>query len=130
MENFFIEAVENFARAINASVGKCEKPPLNGYISSIKIEGDINYLISLLIPKGTLDTISMLLFGEDEYDMADLTNEIANLIVGNVKVIAGKKHIDFNISIPEFLSDSKVDYDKRSDLSIEGECFSILYKEN
>ena len=29
--------------------------------------------------------------GEDEYDPKDLTNEIANLIIGNAKIIAAKK---------------------------------------
>jgi CheY-specific phosphatase CheX len=63
--------------------------------------------------------------------MADLTNEIANMIVGNAKVVASKKGIDFNISVPQFLGEyqNNIDYDDVLSFKYKGVCFYVLFKE-
>ena len=127
MKRYFSKAVENLANSIGATFGKCENPPKEGYISKIDIDGDVKKSIYILVPKITLDKISIHLFGDCEYDLADLVNEIANLIVGNAKVVASEEDVHFNISTPEFLDVKDVTYEKREDYSIDGECLSILY---
>jgi len=127
MDEFLDKAVENFIKSIGGTFGKCNNPNKEGFISKIELKGDINKTIYLFIPKETLDTVSMLLFGETEYDLLDLTNEIANLIVGNAKVIASKNNVNFNISTPEFLDLKNIKYDTKKNYSIDGECFSIFY---
>jgi len=127
MDKFLDKAVENFINSIGGTFGKCNNPNKEGFISKIEVKGDINKTIYLCIPKETLDTVSMLLFGETEYDLPDLTNEIANLIVGNAKVIASKNNVNFNISTPEFLDLKNIKYDTKKNYSIDGECFSIFY---
>ena len=127
MKKYFSKAVENFANSLGVKIEKCENPPEEGYVSKIEIDGDFKNSIYILVPKSTLDKISMLLFGECEYDLPDLVNEIANLIVGNAKVVASEEDVHFNISTPEFLDIKDVKYENREDYSIEGECLSILY---
>ena len=127
MENFFSKAAKNFVHSVGGNFGKCNNPPKEGYVSKIEIDGDIKKSIYILVPRETLDTLSMLLFGEKEYDLQGLINEMANLIVGNAKVVAAEENVHFNISIPEFLDVKNVKYEKREDYSIDNECFSILY---
>ena len=129
MEKFFIKAAENFANSLGLSFDKCKNEVKEGFVSKIEINGDLNFDVYILIPKKTLDLVSISLFGDDDYDLADLTNEIANLIIGNAKVVAGEEGVSFNISTPEFLDKEKINYDKKVDLSINNECFSILFKE-
>ena len=76
-----------------------------------------------------LDIVSELLFGDTDYDIEDLSKEIANLIVGNAKVLASDEDIHFDITTPKFHKHINMDYDKKIDLSIQGKCFSILFKE-
>ncbi len=127
MKRFFSKAAENFVISLGGNFGKCDNPPKEGFISKMEIDGDIKKTIYILVPKKTLDTISMLLFGENEYDLQGLINEIANLIVGNAKVIASEENVHFNISTPEFLNIKNIKYENREDYNINGECFSILY---
>ena len=128
MDKFFDKAVENFVKSIGGSFGKCKNlHNRDGFVSKIEIKGDINKSVHLFIPKETLDTVSMLLFGEKDYDLPDLINEIANLIVGNAKVIAADEDVHFNISTPKFLDIKNIKYENRKDYSIDGECLSILY---
>jgi len=129
MEKFFIKAADNFAKSLGLSFDKCKDEVKEGFVSKIEINGDLNFDVYILIPKKTLDLVSISLFGDDDYDLADLTNEIANLIIGNAKVVAGEEGVSFNISTPEFLDKEKIDYDKKVDLSINNECFAILFKE-
>jgi len=129
MEKFFIKAAENFSNSLGLSFDKCKNEVKEGFVSKIEINGDLNFDVYILIPKKTLDLVSISLFGDDDYDLADLTNEIANLIIGNAKVVAAEEGVSFNISTPEFLDKEKIDYDKKVDLSIDNECFSILFKE-
>jgi len=127
MDKFFDKAVENFVKSIGGEFGKCENLHNDGFVSKIDIKGDINKGIYIFAPKKTLDKISMLLFGDTDYDLKDLTNEIANLIVGNAKVIASDENVNFNISTPEFVDIKDIKYENRKDYSIDGECLSILY---
>ena len=129
MDRFLKKAAFNFAESIGAVFDECKNEVKEGYVSEVDIKGDLNYAVFVSLPKETLDTVSMLLFGETDYDLKDLTNEISNLIVGNAKVVAADENIHFNISTPRFLGLQKVDFDKRIDLSLDGECFSIFYKE-
>ena len=129
MDKFLKKAAFNFTESIGSVFSECKNEVKEGYVSLVEISGDFNYSIFIAVPKETLDTVSMLLFGEADYNLADLTNEIANLIVGNSKVVAEGENIHFNISTPQFLGLQKVDGDKRIDLSLDGECFSIFYKE-
>ena len=129
MEKFFIKAAENFAKSIGAEIDNCKGDTKEGFISEIDIRGDENLDIYLILPKDVLDTVSELLFGDTDYDIEDLTKEIANLIVGNAKVLASEENIHFNISTPKFFDKIDIDYDKKIDLSIKGKCFSILFKE-
>ena len=129
MEKFFIKAAENFAKNLGLNLDTCKDEVKEGFVSKIEINGDLNFDVYILIPKKTLDLVSISIFGDDDYDLADLTNEIANLIIGNAKVVAAEEGVSFNISTPEFLDKENVDYDKKVDLSIDNECFSILFKE-
>jgi len=129
MEKFFIKAAENFAKSIGAEINHCESKVKEGFVSQINIRGDENLDIFLILPKDVLDTISELLFGDTDYDIEDLSKEIANLIVGNAKVLASEENIHFDISTPKFLKNIDVDYKKRIDLSIKDKCFSIIFKE-
>ena len=129
MEKFFIEAAKNFAKSIGAEIDHCEEKVREGFISEIDIRGDENLDIFLILPKDVLDIVSELLFGDIDYDVADLAKEIANLIVGNAKVLASEEDIHFNITTPKFHDNVDLSYDKRIDLSIKGKCFSILFKE-
>jgi len=129
MEKFFIKAAENFAKNLGLNLDTCKDEVKEGFVSKIEINGDLNFDVYILIPKKTLDLVSISIFGDDDYDLADLTNEIANLIIGNAKVVAAEGGVSFNISTPEFLDKENVDYDKKVDLSIDNECFSILFKE-
>ena len=129
MEKFFIKAAENFAKSIGAEINHCENKIEEGYIGEVDIRGDENLDIYILLPKDVLDVVSELLFGDTDYDIEDLSKEIANLIVGNAKVLASEENINFNITTPKFSKSINIDYDKRIDLSIKGKCFSILFKE-
>ncbi len=129
MEKFFEEAAKNFAKSIGAEIDHCKDEIKHGFISEIDIRGDVNIDIYLILPKDVLDSISELLFGDRDYDIEDLSKEIANLIVGNAKVLASEENIHFDISTPKFFENINIDYDKRINLSIKGKCFSILFKE-
>jgi len=129
MEKFFIEAAKNFANSLGLEINDCKEEVKQGYVSKIEISGDLNYDVYLLIPGKALSKVSFIFFCEEECDIEDMTNEIANLIVGNAKVVASEEGVSFNISTPTFLGDGKIDYDKRLDLSLDDECFAILFKE-
>ena len=129
MEKFFVKAAENFAKSIGAEINHCENEVKEGFISEIDIRGDENIDIFLVLPKDVLDSVSELLFGDTDYEIEDLSKEIANLIVGNAKVLASEENIHFDINTPKFHESIDVDYDKKIDLSIKGKCFSILFKE-
>jgi len=129
MENFFVTAAKNFAASLDIDFNFCNDKVEKGFVSKIEIEGDLNYSVYILIPKKTLDLVSISLFGDDIYDLPDLTNEIANLIIGNAKVVASEENVNFDITTPQFLDEEDVKYEKRVDLSLNNKCFAILFKE-
>jgi len=129
MDRFFIKAAKNFAKSIGAEINHCKNRVDEGFVSQIDIRGDENLDIFLILPKDVLDNISELFFGDTDYDVEDLSKEIANLIVGNAKIIASEENIHFDISTPKFLDKIDLEYVKRIDLSIGDKCFSILFKD-
>lgn len=124
------EAVRCFVDSIEAYIDDCKEEKIEGFVSKISIRGDENYDVYVVIPYEKLIYMSRYYFGEDECDSKDLTNEIANLIIGNAKIIAAKKNINFNISTPEFLGEYKeIGYDEKLSFRFNRhKCFFILFK--
>ncbi|NPA11150.1 MAG: chemotaxis protein CheX [Epsilonproteobacteria bacterium] len=123
------EASKNFADSIGAELSECKKDDLRGYVSKIDIDGDKNLSIYLVLPKEKLDKVSEAFFGEIDYEPNDLANEIANLIIGNSKVVAEKYNIKYNISVPEFLGEYHgIEYDEILCFAMDGVDFYILLK--
>ena len=101
-------------------------------VAKISISGDENYDIYVVVPDEKLSYLANYYFGNNEYDAQDLTNEIANQIIGNAKIVAAKKNVNFDISIPEFLGkfDKNIEYDDVLAFKFnEGKEFYILFKE-
>jgi len=131
MKSIFKEAVKNYIESIEGNVSDCKVNPHKGFVSKIDINGDENYEIFIVVPKAKLDYIAELWFGDSsEYDIDDLTKEIANLIVGNAKIIAQEKGVNFDISTPEFIGEyEKIEYDDILKFKFENRCFYIIFKE-
>ena len=126
------EAIDNFITSVNARVDECNEEIKEGYVSKISIRGDKNYDIYLVLPHEKLSYISDFYFGDSDYDAEDLSKEIANQIVGNAKVLAGNKNINFEIGIPEFLGEfnNNIDFDEKFSFKFnKNKCFYILFKE-
>jgi hypothetical protein len=126
------KASEKFAEAIGGELTKCEDDDIHGFVSKIEINGDKNMDIFLVLPKKKLDLVSERFFGSNEdYDLRDLCNEIANLIVGTSKNVADEFGVNYDISVPEFLGEYKgnIKFDNMFCFKIDGEKFYILYKE-
>ncbi|NPA87934.1 MAG: chemotaxis protein CheX [Epsilonproteobacteria bacterium] len=119
-----------FANSLDATLEECNEKNIRGYVSKISIKGDENYDIFVVLPKDKLDLVSELFFGDTEYETDDLSNEIANLIIGNAKVQAEDKNIKFNISTPEFLGEyTDIEHDEMYCFKMNGKDFYILLKE-
>ncbi|GAB6045254.1 hypothetical protein JCM11957_08520 [Caminibacter profundus] len=132
MNTILKKACENFAKTLGIEIKECNDKNIRGFIGKIFILGDINYDIYLIVPKEKLDLVSEIFFGDkNDYDLEDLTKEIANLIVGNSKIVADENNIYFDISTPEFLGEYKnnIDFDDFICLESKGVKFFILYKE-
>jgi len=131
MKNIFKEAVKNYIESIEGNVSDCKVNPHKGFVSKIDINGDENYEVFIVVPKAKLDYIAELWFGDSsEYDIDDLTKEIANLIVGNAKIIAQEKGVNFDISTPEFIGEyEKMEYDDILKFKFENRCFYVIFKE-
>jgi CheY-specific phosphatase CheX len=124
------ESAKEFAESLGAELSECSDKNLRGYVSKIGISGDENYDIYIVLPKDKLDLVSELFFGDTEYETDDLSNEIANLIVGASKVKAEKRDIKYNITVPEFLGEyDSIDYEKMLCFKLNGKDFYILLKE-
>ena len=132
MKNIFKEAVKNYIESIEGNLSDCKVDPHKGFVSKITIKGDENYDIFIVVPKEKLDYIAELWFGDkNDYDIEDLTKEIANLIVGNAKVIAENKGVNFDISTPEFIGEyENIDYDDILKFKFKNKCFYVIFKEN
>ena len=131
MQKIFKEAVKNYLETIEAKFSKCKVNPNKGFVAKIDIKGDENYEIFVVVPKIKLDYIAELWFGDsNDYDVEDLVKEIANLIVGNAKVIAENKGVNFDISTPEFLGEYKdIKYDDILKFKFKNRCFYVIFKE-
>jgi hypothetical protein len=125
------EAVKNYLSSLNTEFDECGEKKINGFVSKIEIDGHKKADIYIVVPVRKLDMVSLYWFGDKNYDPKDLTNEIANLIVGNAKIIAEKKKINFNISTPEFLGkfNKNIEYDDVLAFKYKTVCFYILFKE-
>ncbi len=131
MFNIIKEAVKNFMDSIEARADKCDEEIKEGFVSKISISGDENYDIYIIVPHEKLSYIANYYFGDNNYDAKDLTNEIANQIIGNAKIIAAKKNVSFNIGVPEFLGEfnGNINYDDMLSFRFNGDkCFYILFK--
>ena len=125
------EAVKNYLQSIEVEFDKCSGGSHQGLVSKIIISGDKNLDVFVMSPVSKLSHIAELWFGDkDDYDKQDLTNEIANLIVGNAKIIATSKGVNFDISTPEFLGEkSDIAYDDVLEFKFKDECFYVMFKE-
>ena len=131
MQHIFKEAVKNYLESIEAKFDECKVDPHKGFVAKIDINGDENYEIFVVVPQIKLDYIAELWFGDsNDYDVEDLVKEIANLIVGNAKVIAENKGINFNISTPKFLGEYEdIKYDDILKFKFQNRCFYVIFKE-
>ncbi len=131
MNRIIKEAVENFINSIEAKIDECKNEKIEGYVSKIQIRGDKNFDIYVVVPNEKLSYISNYYFGDDNFDVEDLTKEISNQIIGNAKIIAAENNVNFDISVPEFLGEynDKIDYDDMLAFRFNGDkCFFILFK--
>jgi len=131
MNRIIKEAVENFINSIEAKIDECKNEKIEGYVSKIQIRGDKNFDIYVVVPNEKLSYISNYYFGDDNFDVEDLTKEISNQIIGNAKIIAAENNVNFDISVPEFLGEynGKIDYDDILAFRFNGDkCFFILFK--
>jgi CheY-specific phosphatase CheX len=105
------------------------------YVAKIDISGDENYEFFIYIDKKTLTTMAYMFLLEQapsEDILQDLIQEIANIIIGKAKVLAGDKKLNFDISTPEFISsNSKASNNNDLELNFifEKSIFSIIGKE-
>ena len=132
MNTILKQAVENYIESIDGHIKECKAKPHTGFVAKISTEGDLEYDIFVILPKTKLNYIAELWFGDkNNYDIEDLTKEIANLIVGNGKIVAKEKGIEFNISIPEFLGEytKQIKYDDILKFKFRNRCFYLLFKE-
>ncbi len=132
MFNIIKEAVHNFIDSVEAKVEECDEELKNGFVSRISIFGDENYDIYIVVPHEKLSYIANYYFGDDKYDVEDLTKEITNQIIGNAKIVAAEKNVSFDIGVPEFLGefDGNIKYDDILSFKFNGDkCFYILFKE-
>jgi len=131
MNTILKEAIKNYIESIEAEISECKATPKKGYMAKISISGDENMDIFIVLPKAKLDYIAELWFGDkNDYDKVDLTKEIANQIVGNAKIVAAKKGINFDISTPEYLGEyKKVDFDDILKFKFKNRCFFVMTKD-
>jgi chemotaxis protein CheY-P-specific phosphatase CheC len=131
MNTILKDAIKNYIESIESKISECKANPKKGYVAKISINGDENMDIFVVVPEKKLDYIAELWFGDsDDYDKEDLTKEIANQIVGNAKIIASKKGINFDISTPEYLGEYKnIKYDNILKYKFKNRCFYILMKD-
>ena len=131
MNNILYKSCENFAKSLGFEIVRCEDEDIKGYVAEVDIKGDLNYKVYVVLPKEKLDLVSNEFFGDTNYDIEDLTKEIANLIVGNAVNVAYEKNINFEISVPKFLGEyKKLEYDDKLCIKTNGVKFFILYKES
>lgn len=126
----FKTAVDKFLESIEGKANECKSIPKSGYVSEIDIKGDILYRIYVVLQKSHLDSVSEIYFGDRNYEIDDLLNEITNQIVGNAKVVANEHNTHFDISIPQYLGEyKKIDSDYLLKFKFKNRCFYLIFKE-
>lgn len=126
----FKTAVNNFLESIDSKSTECKAMPKSGYVSEIDIKGDILYRIYVVLQKSHLDSVSEIYFGDKNYEIDDLLNEITNQIIGNAKVVAVEHNIHFDISTPKFLGEyKKINSDYLLKFKFKNRCFYLMFKE-
>lgn len=131
MNTILKDAIKNYIESIESKISECKANPKKGYVAKISINGDENMDIFVVVPEKKLDYIAELWFGDsDDYDKEDLTKEIANQIIGNAKILASKKGINFDISTPEYLGEyQNIEYNNILKYKFKNRCFYILMKD-
>lgn len=135
LKESLIDATKFFAKdVLNTEVSLFESCPMDSfYAAKIAINGDANYHVTVYINRESLSKMAYLfLFEEDPDDatLTDLIKEITNLIVGKAKVIAAAGGLNFDISTPDFISDSTTvgENDMEINFMFEDQVFSIAAK--
>lgn len=135
LKKALIEATYFFAKnALNSDVTLFESCPIDKYYAaSIDVFGDENHSIFIYINKNSLKKMAYLfLFEEEPTDevLRDLIKEIANLIVGKAKVVAGENGLYVDIATPNFICEDTqaIQNDIEINFMFEGEIFSIAAK--
>jgi CheY-specific phosphatase CheX len=131
MDLFLKKAAENFAQTLGFELKECNDSDIRGYVSQIDINGDRNFSIYVVVPKEKLELVSEVLLGDKYcYDQEDLTKEIANLIVGNSKIVASENGVNYDISTPKYLGEyqNDIEYDEYKCYTVDGVEFFILLK--
>jgi CheY-specific phosphatase CheX len=125
------KSVKNYLESLEADFNECKTKNIRGYVSKISVDGDVNADIYVVIPEKKLKYISKYWFGDENCDAKDLTNEIANLIIGNAKLVGSERDKNFDISTPEFLGEynKNINYDDVLAFKYKNVCFYILFKE-
>ena len=140
MYNKALKATENFFRDIlSLDIKKCKNTKAKDFFcSQINFfKADRKLTFNFYFKKETLKNISEILLFEreiDEKSMKDLTNEIANLIIGSAKVLAENEDEKsrFKISTPKFIGlvkASDIDLSNAQLFKIKNRCFIIEMKE-
>jgi len=124
---------QSFKQTLGIDLIETENGVESGYLSSIKaIKNGDEEEILFVFSKDMLLTVSNILLFEDnpcENTLADLTKELANIVVGVAKVIGGERGVEFDISTPTFLGEGDIDPKDQTTLSYEyngAKCTTIL----
>jgi len=135
-----VNATENFFRDIlSLDIKRCKNTKAKDlFCSQINFfKADRKLTFNFYFKKETLKNISEIFLFErelDEKSMKDLTNEIANLIIGSAKVLAEDEDEKsrFKISTPKFMGIAKasdIDFANAQLFKIKNRCFIIEMKE-
>lgn len=105
--------MQAFSDTFGAEITRDTHPIKTGFVSKIHIIKDGNRLPVFFIIKEPFlkELANILLFEEnpDQETLRDLSCELANIVVGSAKVIAGKQNLSIDISTPEFHSETGYD---------------------
>ena len=102
IEKAFIQVLQD---TLGVTPTRTDNKLLKGYLSKIDVvfESCLQTTITFVSAKEFLGAIGEGLFGEsseDDLELRDLSQELANLTAGLAKVLAIKENMHFNISTP------------------------------
>jgi len=116
IRNFFVNTIGFEVK--KSDTLKCDKL----FVSKISLgydDKDIFY--DVILDESLLKELSLAMFMQEEIDeqiISDLNNEVANLIIGNLKVLVSenlKERYDLELSTPKFLGEFKKEISKEYD---------------